>query len=198
MLFRRLHAAVSVYYSIGKDFMYYVATGDSVNMGYKMTPVFMKQNISRVNITGIEMDLDLDPLPWLTLFANYTYNHSVIGKFTPPDPALDKDLTGKYLTDVPSNKASAGATIKTKIINTNILYKFTGKRYINDMNEMDQYLLTNQYPSYQTVGIRVWHTFFRRLTTAVNFDNIFNARFIDDQLKQSPGRMISGEVTVSL
>ena len=198
MFFRKLHAAVSLFYSIGRDFMYYVSTGDSVNMGYKLTPVFMKENISKVEITGLEVDLSLDPWRWLSLFANYTFNHSVIRSFTPRDTAVDRDLNGKYLTDVPLHKASAGFTVTNKILNINFLWKYTGKRYINDLNEMDPYLLTDQYPSYQTFGLRFWHTFFKHLTTALNIDNIFDATYIDDQLRQSPGRMITAEIVVFL
>ena len=197
LLFKKLHLAASLYHSIGRDFMYYVSTGDSVNMGYKRTPVFMKQNISRVDITGFELDMDIDPVKWLSVFANYTFNHSVISSFTSNDTAADGDLNGKYLTDVPMNKASAGITIKNKIVNVNLLWKYTGERYINDVNELDPYLLTTKYPAYQTVGIKLWHQFFNHLTTALNFDNIFDARFIDDHPQQSPGRMFTLEVTAT-
>lgn len=198
LLFKKLHLAASLYHSIGRDFMYYVSTGDSVNMGYKRSPVFMKQNISRVDITGFEFDMDIEPLKWLSIFANYTFNHSVISSFTPVDKAIDGELNGKYLTDVPRNKASAGITIKNKVVNVNILWKYTGERYINDLNELDPYLLTTKYPAYQTFGIRLWHTFFKHLTTALNCDNIFDVRFIDDHLQQSPGRMFALEITATL
>jgi iron complex outermembrane receptor protein len=197
LLFKKLHIAASLYYSVGKNFMYYVSTGDSVNLGYKRTPVFMKQNISRVEITGFEFDADIEPVSWLSLFANYTFNHSVISSFHAADAAVDKDLNGKYLTDVPRNKASAGITIKNKIVNVNVLWKYTGKRYINDVNEIDPYLLTDQYPAYQTFGARLWHTFFKHYTTGLNIENIFNTIFIDDRLQQSPGRMITLEITAT-
>ncbi|MCX6267631.1 MAG: TonB-dependent receptor, partial [Bacteroidetes bacterium] len=152
LLFQKLHVAASLYYSIGKDFMYYVSTGDSVNMGYKLTPVFMKQNISKVEIMGLELDMDIQPVVWLSIFANYTFNHSVISSFKPANVMVDRDLNNKYLTDVPMHKASAGLTIKNRLANFNLLWKYTGKRYINDINEVDPYLLTAQYPAFQTFG----------------------------------------------
>ncbi|MCK9203737.1 MAG: TonB-dependent receptor, partial [Bacteroidales bacterium] len=90
-LFKKLHLAPSFYYSIGHDFMYYVSTGDSVNMGYKKAPVFQKQNISRVDIYGMEFDLDIEPVTWLSVFANYAYAHSTITRYIPADPAVDVD-----------------------------------------------------------------------------------------------------------
>jgi iron complex outermembrane receptor protein len=194
-IFRKLHAAPSIYYSLGSDFMYYVSTGDSVNMGYKLTPVLMRQNISRVGIFGFEVDADISPLRWLTLFANYTFNHSVINQYIPFDTTVDKDLEGKYLTDVPKHKAAAGVSIKTKPVNVNVLWKYTGARYINDENDTDPYLLTDRYPAYNTVDLRVWRTFFTRLTAGINIENIFDQIFIDDRLQQSPGRLITAEVT---
>lgn len=198
LLFNRVRVAGSVYYSLGKDFMYYVSTGDSVNMGFRKSPVFMKRNISRVDIIGAEADLETSPLPWLSFFANYTFNRSLIASFTPYDTAVDKDLTGKWLTDVPAHKLSAGLTIRHRILNAAIQWKFTGRRYINDENGIDPYLLTDRYPSYQTVGIRIWRTFFGKLTAAVNADNLLDVKFIDDRLQRSPGRMMNMELSFSI
>ncbi len=197
MVFKSVRASASAYYSTGKGFMYYLSTGDSVNMGYKRSPVFMKQNISRVTIAGLEIDLDAEPLPWLSLFVNYTFTRSVIGRFRPRDPAADADLTGKFLTDVPMHKASAGATLRHRILSANLLWKYTGRRYVNETNEPDPYLLYNRYPAFHTVSARLWHTFFHRMTVAVNADNIFNVIFIDDRLQHSPGRMITAEISVT-
>jgi len=196
-LFGSLRASLSAYYSTGTGFMYYISTGDSVNMGYKRSPVFIKENISRAEIMGLEADLDAEPFRWLSLFANYTYNHSVIARFQPRNPAVDADLTGKFLTDVPMHKASAGATVKTRMLNVHLLWKYTGRRYVNETNEPDPYLLYNRYPSFQTVSARVWRTFFGHLTVALNADNIFNVTFIDDRLQHSPGRMVTAEISAT-
>lgn len=196
VLFKKLHLAPSIYYSIGRDFMYNVSTGDSVNMGYKRAPVFMKQNISKVEILGCEVEIDINPFDWLSLTANYTYNHSVISHFVPYDSTVDKDLNGKFLTDVPTHKATAGATFTNKILNVNVLWKYIGSRWINDENEVDPYLLVAKYPAYSTFGLRIWHTFFKHLTAAVNIDNVFDEIYIDDRLQRSPGRMITGEITI--
>ncbi len=196
LLFEKIHLAPSVYYSMGRNFMYYVSTGDSVNMGYKLAPVFIKQNISSVDIAGFEVEADVAIFRWLDLSASYTFNHSVISHFTPYDTAVDKDLNGKFLTDVPANKAVATLKFTNKYVNVNLLWKFIGTRWINDENEVDPYLETAKYPAYQTAGLRCWHTFFNHLTVAVNIDNLFDVIYVDDRLQQSPGRMITAELTV--
>ena len=197
LLFKKLHLAPSIYYSIGHEFMYYVSTGDSVNMGYKIAPVFQKQNISQVDIYGIEIDLDIEPVRGLTLFVNWAFAHSVITKFTPANPEVDTNLTGKYLTDVPMNKVTAGITWKNKIISLNLLWKYVGSRWINDQNEPDPVLLISKFPAYNTFNLRAWHTFFKKMTVALNIDNLFDVIYVDDRLQQSPGRMINGEITFS-
>lgn len=197
LLFKKFHLAPSLYFSVGHDFMYYVSTGDSVNMGYKIIPVFQKQNISRVDIYGAEIDLDATPVKWLTIFANYSYAHSTITRFVPADPAADSNLTGKFLTDVPMHKITAGTTWKNRIVNLNVLWKFIGSRWINDQNIPDPVLLESKYPAYSTFNIRAWHTFFKHLVVALNVDNIFDVTYIDDKLQKSPGRMINAEVTVN-
>lgn len=196
-LFKKIQIAASIYYSIGHNFMYYVSTGDSVNMGYKIAPVFQKQNISRVDIYGAEIDLDYTPAAWLSLYANYSFAHSTISRFEATDSLVDKDLSGKFLTDVPMHKITAGITLKNKYCNANILWKYVGSRWINDENEPDPVLLISKFPSYNTLGAKIWHTFFNHLTIALNAENIFDVRYIDDHLQVSPGRMITAEISVT-
>ncbi len=197
LLFKKLHIAPSLYYAIGHDFMYYVSTGDSVNMGYKITPVFQKQNISRVDILGAELDLDIEPAKWLTLFANYAYAHSTITRFEPANPAIDSNLTGKFLTDVPMHKITAGATWKNRFVNLNLMWEYIGSRWINDQNSIDPVLQISKYPAYYTFNLRAWHTFFKHIVAALNIDNIFDVIYIDDRLQHNPGRMIKIEITVN-
>jgi iron complex outermembrane recepter protein len=196
LLWQKLHVAPSVYYSVGHDFMYYVSTGDSVNMGYKITPVFQKRNIGRVDIAGAEADLGFEPAPWLSFFANYTFSYSRIMKYTVNNPLVDVDLTGKSLTDVPMHKASAGVTWRNKIISCNLIWKYIGSRWINDENGPDPVLLISKYPPYNTVGLRAWHLFFNHLKLSATIDNIFDVQYVDDKLQRSPGRILSAELAV--
>jgi len=196
-LLKKIRLAGSTFFSIGHNFMYYVSTGDSINMGYKIAPVFQKRNISRVDIFGVEIDLDYSPINELMFYANYSFAYSKINRFEPTDTLVDKDLTGKFLTDVPMHKATAGITFKNKYCNANLLWKYVGSRWINDENEPDPVLLISKFPAYSTFSVKIWHTFFKWLTVALNADNIFDVRFIDDRLQRSPGRMITAEVSAS-
>jgi outer membrane receptor protein involved in Fe transport len=166
-------------------------------MGYKISPVFQKKNISRVDIIGAELDLDYNPVQWLSFYVNYSFSHSTITKFEATDTLVDKDLEGKFLTDVPMHKVTAGATFSNRYVSANLLFKYIGSRWINDQNEADPVLQISKYPAYSTFSMRLWHTFFKRMTVALNIDNIFNVLYIDDRLQESPGRIIMAEVSVT-
>ena len=194
-VFGMVRVSPSVYYSVGNDFMYFVNTGDSVNLGYKRDAILQKRNISRVDIAGAEIDLDAALLPKLTIFANYSFSVSKIAAFTRVDSAGGDDLMGKSLTDVPEHKASAGVSWRNDLVSTSILWKYTGRRWINNLNEPDPVLCISRYPDYSTFSLRCWHTFLHHITLAFTIDNIFNKIFIDYKLQQSPGRLFAIEVS---
>lgn len=60
-------------------------------------------NISKVDIHGIETELQWYPINALTLFANYTYNISKIDK-----DDNNANLEGSYLPNDPRHKFHAG------------------------------------------------------------------------------------------
>ena len=192
-LFKRLHLAASVYYSIGYDFMYLVATGDSVNMGYKIAPVLQTRNIGEVHLFGGELDAEYHFTNNISLTAGYTLSVSDIVKYGGPVVDSSNNLTGKSLVDVPVHKLTGGFSWNNKILSFNLLYKFVSSRWINDMNAPDPVLGVSKFPAYQTLSFRIWHTFFSKLTFALDVENLFDVRYIDSHYQQSPGRMIMAE-----
>lgn len=197
--FENLYTGFSLYYSNGHDFMYYVSTGDSVNMGYKIVPVLTKKNISRVGIYGFEIDASYDLTQKCDFFLNYTYTVGTIKKHAINDPEVDFDLTGKYLTDIPNHKLSGGITWLNRITDATLLYKFVGKRWINDLNVVDtEYLLTDRYASYSVFSIRLEKKVKKHLSFSLSIDNIFDEIFTDSNAQRSPGRFIIAGVKGNL
>ena len=193
--FTNLNLGLSAFYSIGHDFMYYVSTGDSVNMGYKITPIIRKENISRVNIYGFEASNEYTLGSRLLAYVNYTWNYSAITEYVMTDPKVDVDLEGKHLTDVPNHKVSAGIVYKYLGFTTNFNFKYIGKRWINDQNIIDdEYLFTDRYPAYSIFNFSLRKTFFNALEAGFSIDNIFNTIYIDNSTQRNPGRMIMGRV----
>lgn len=194
-LFKRLSLCSSVFYNLGKDFMYLSSTGDSVNMGYKIVPVLKMKNIGRVEIYGLECELKGDLTSNIRTFVNYTYTHAIVRENIINDPAVDFDLKGKYLTDVPDHKVSAGFSWNNRIVNTTVRYKYIGRQWINDLNIVDEeYLLTDRYPAYSVFSLRFERRIYKNLKAALNIENILNRKYTDSNAQQCPGRFI----TVSL
>ncbi len=149
-----LQITPSVYYSLGKDFMYYVTTGASVNQGFKVSPVFKCLNISKVEIYGFELGINYQFNNKISLFVNYAYSHSQIKEYQLLNPLTDLDITNKFLTDVPTHAVSLGCLWKNKIVNTSINAKYVGKKWVNDANiPDDKYGLDAQYPDYIIVDL---------------------------------------------
>jgi len=187
--FDRINFSNSLYYSVGKDFMYSVSTGDSVNYGFRIVPVNAMRNISKVEIYGAEFELNYHIANGLTSYISYTYNHSQIKDYIVSDPDVDPDLNGKYLTDIPNHKWSCGINWKNKFLNSNIAMKHIGEQWMNDQNIIDdEYLFTDKYPSYTIFNLKIEKEIFNQFSFALSIENLFNTYFINNRLQRNPGR----------
>ncbi len=177
-----------VFYSIGTDFQYFVATGDSVyTSGTNMKPVIKRQNVGRVDIAGVECKLSFQIRKNIQLVACYTYNNSRIASFA-ADSGSTKDLTGNYLIDVPKNLITGAFIWNNRIVNTTLTGKFNDKEWIDDEN-------TLQLNSYFNFDLKLQHTFYNKIGCALTVQDILNKRLIDSKGLLSPGRMIMFEVS---
>lgn len=190
----KINVGISAYYNIGKDFMYLLSTGDSVNMGYTIAPIYQIDNIGEVNIYGTELDLAYSATNNLNLFANYTYNQSVIKQFTVNPDGAGIDLTGKYLTNIPVHKFSSGFSWQNKFVNISSSIHYNGTRWIKDDNTVDEiYLHTDKYPDYYLVDAKLWKTY-KSFTASITFDNVFDVIYTNSRGFRNPGRMIIVEL----
>lgn len=187
---KKLNLGVSVYYNVGKDFMYLLSTGDSVNLGYTIAPIYQIDNIGEVNIYGTEVDIFYSLSDAVSIFSNYTYNISVIRDFVVNPNGAGFDLTGKFLTNIPAHKFSTGFTLKNRFVNFSSTLHYTGSRWINDDNSVDEiYLLTDKHPAYYIVDAKLWKSY-KSITASIVFDNIFNVIYTNRRGYRNPGRMI--------
>ena len=185
-LFKNLYTSFSTYYIQGKDFMSFLSTGDTVNLGYTLAPVFQSQNISKVEIIGFETNLQFDINKKIQVYANYTYNHSVIKEFV-PNSAADINLTGKFLTDIPMHKFASGAVFRNKIVNLSLSGKYVGSRWVKDDNTIDNvYLMSSKYPAYFIFDLKFWRTF-GDVNVSVSVENLFNNVYVNNKGYKSPG-----------
>jgi iron complex outermembrane receptor protein len=194
-LYPKINFSASVYYSIGQDFLYYVNTGDSIDMGFGDRPIYQPRNITGVNIFGLEAEVFYDIIPGLRLMANYAHAHSEISQYEPVDEAANSDLTGKYLVDVPAHMAAFTVTYTNRILNASLAGKYTGKRWVNDQNVYDEVVGSDQYPAYTTVDVKLWKEF-RNFYLNLTVQNIFDVKYYDSKGAVCPGRFTMLEAGV--
>lgn len=191
----RIMFSGSVFYSIGKDFIYYVNTGDSLDMGFGDRPVYMPENITGVDIFGLEIEFNYDIIPGLRLMLNYSHTHSQITDYEPREPGDQDGLSGKYLIDVPADMVSGTLSWMNRIVNASLAAKFSGKRWVNDQNVYDEIVGDDQYPAYTTVDAKVWKDF-RHFYLVLTAQNIFDVDYYDSKGAVCPGRFIIMEAGV--
>jgi iron complex outermembrane receptor protein len=187
--------SATTYFSLGHDFIYYVNTGDSIDMGFGDRPIYLPENITGVNIFGLELELYYDVIPGLRLMANYAHSHSEISEYNPAGQAGQTDLTGKYLIDVPADMASFTVTYTNRIVNVSLAAKYSGKRWVNDQNVYDDIVGAAQYPAYTTVDAKVWKDF-SNFFLSLNAQNIFDVDYYNSKGAVCPGRFVMIEAGV--
>lgn len=191
-----LRGAVSTYYSKGTDFLYYVSTGDSIDMGYGTRPIMIPTNISEVEIFGFEAEITASPFPFLTLFGNYAFASSKIVKYTPLTNYDPKSLDGKYLADVPKHSFSIGGYSQSKIVDVGLNLRYVGKMYVNDQNIYDDIVLSDQYPAAFTIDLKLSRDLFEYAKATLSIQNILDKKIYESKGSVGPGRFVVLEVGV--
>jgi iron complex outermembrane receptor protein len=177
---------LSGYYSIGSDFQYFVGTGDTVDVD---RAVVRRQNISKTEIYGFESSISYSPFEFLSLKANYTYNHSEIKEFDLSGYAGD-DLTGKIISENPPHQFYFGAFFTNKIVDINLVTNYVSGMWQDELN-------TLKLEPYATIDISLRKEL-NKFTFSIDAQNILDKRFIDKKGGLSPGRFIIGKIGFKL
>ncbi len=182
-LFEKLSISQSLFYSLGRDFQYFVASGDSVYTGGdNQKPVLQRQNISKVNVYGTEFSINLELSRSLICFGNYAYSHSVLHPDESKAPST-ATLKGKMLMEVPANQASVGVEWRYKWFMAGADYQYTGKLFADDDN-----LVVN--PARYEAGIRLSANYLEKAYLSLSIQDVFNHRYADTKGNISPGRFL--------
>lgn len=180
--FKNAQFKTAAYWSIGKDFQYFVETGDEVDG----QTVYMRENIAQVQILGAEFFFQYDFTNTLTFKANYAYNSSTIQDYDLEDYE-GTDLTGKQLIEIPWHQAFAGLFWRNKYVNTTLVANYIGEEYAEEQNVIiiDDYL---------TLDVRFSKTIKNNFFFALDIQNIFDKIYVDKKQRLSPGRFILVEL----
>jgi len=127
----KVKLGLTFYYNDIKDLIYSVKNSPNY---------YQRKNVAEAETKGIELELDSKLNKFLSIFFNYTYNHSQI-KRCKEKP----ELKGKWLMHSPFNKVSGGIIYKKDPLRVSLLASYVGKRFDDDDNEekLKSYLLLN-------------------------------------------------------
>jgi iron complex outermembrane receptor protein len=195
-ILHNLKSEASAFYSKGFDFQYYVTNGQTIDMGFGERPVFIRANISEVEIYGAEFSANFEINSSVSLFAGYAYASAKILDYTKIAANDTIDLSGKTMTDVPANIVTAGASWLNRILNASLTFRYTGSMYINDQNTWDELLQSDQYPAYTTVDLKFWRPVFSHYYLSFGIQNLFDVKIYDSKYNVGPGRFITGGIEV--
>jgi iron complex outermembrane recepter protein len=163
----------SVYYSLGNKFQYFVGTGDTVYNTSGAKAILKRENVSKVTVAGAEATLRIRPVDGLLFTVSYAYNHSVIKDFDTVK-FVAKDLSGKFLMEVPENRFTASANWKNPYFNAMVFCEYTGPMYTDDENLLQQ-------PSYYRLDAKISRVFAERYYLAFTVQNLTNTRYTDNK-----------------
>ena len=177
-----LKLSASLFYSLGKDFLYFVPTGRTL-LG---RPLYRRENVGKVEIYGGEFDAHYSITRAISLFANYTYHHSKIKSF-PRRPELE----GEDLTNNPGHQVKAGISWLNPYLNASAFYHYKGSWFVYT-NEVTQ--TTKKISEYHTVDLKLWREILKNLSGTLSIQNVFDKRTMESDTDLSPGRFIWGEI----
>lgn len=192
--FMWLKVSASAFYSKGTDFLYYVSTGQSIDMGFGPRPIMVRSNISEVDIWGFETDFSASPLRNLNLFGNYAFASSKITGYKPISVTDTNNLTGNFLTDVPMHSFALGAMLQYSIFNGGITGRYTGEMYVNDQNSYDDIVLSDTYPAVFTIDLKISAKVLKFGFISISVQNILDKKIYESKGAVGPGRFIVFEI----
>ena len=184
---QRLTLKPSLYYAIGRDFNYFVNTGDSLMAGNKLKPILKRQNVAGVNIYGFQLYVTLDLPSNLYLVMNYSHNTGKISRFK-REAAGTADLSGKYLVESSPNVLYSSLRWDSKWVNLRLGFQYQDASWFDDEN-------TSRNPSYYLFDIKAWRQLGQGWAASAGIQNLLNNEFLDNQGTLGLPRYLSLELS---
>jgi len=161
-----LWGRLTFYQSFAEDYIGDRLIGTGTFAGGKTRYEYQLDNISKVDIYGIETEMEWDALPVLTLFANYTYNISEIKK-----DENNADMEGNYVPNSPRHKVHFGFRYQNpKIVNVSVIGNYYADIYFDNENTLKE-------SGYFTMDATISRKFFDRVTAYMNAENLLDEEY---------------------
>lgn len=180
----RLSLSPSLYYARGRDFLYYVATGEKM---WGKIDLFKRENVSRVNMKGVEVDWDYLPVNGLKINLNYSYNDPRVKDF-----GKKSELNGKVLTYAPRNQVKGYVLWTGGVVDVMFRGRYKSRQYTAEDN-------TASIAGFAVWDVQVSRWFLRnRLYVGADIINLFNNRHMNTRNYVSAGRLVNLKLAIHI
>ncbi len=177
---RRWKIAPTVFYSRGRDFLYYVDSGEKL---WGTRTIWRRENVGEVTVAGLELEAACRINDAWQVFSAYTYNHTEIRQFN-ERPELERN----QLTYTPPNRATLGIKYNLPVWGFSIQGIYKDRQFADDAN-------TERIDSYLTADAAVW---FRHHRTASEIrltgQNLLNEEYLENATTKGPGATVKLEL----
>ncbi len=183
---------ITFYQAAAKDYIGDRLTGTEPISGGRTRYYYELDNISEVDIYGLESELHWQALKNLSLFGNYTYNVSKVAK-----DEENPDLEGNYLPNQPKHQVHLGLNYQNpNLIDINLLTNYYRGIYFDGENNLET-------GGYWTVDLALSRKVMDRMQVFVQAENILDKEY-PIFLRQgrpddiAPGRIVMAGIKVDL
>lgn len=183
-LYPRLSLSPSFYYAKGRDFLYYVATGEKM---WGKRDIYRRENVSKVEVKGVEADLDYLPVNGLKINLNYSYNAPRVKDF-----GEKPELNDKVLTYAPKNQVKGYILWTGGILDVMLRGRYKSRQYTSEDN-------STTISGYTIWDAQVSKWFCRhRLYAGAEIINVFNNRHMNTKDYMSAGRLMNVKLALNI
>ncbi|MFA6315831.1 MAG: TonB-dependent receptor [Elusimicrobiota bacterium] len=177
-----LRVSPSLFFTQGRDFIYSVNTGRTVNIS-GIKPIYQRQNVARVDIYGAELDARVAPVERVSFSAAVSAHQSRIRRFS-----SNAALEGRTLANTPAHAATLSAEWAHPWLGMSLWWAYKDKQYQDDAN----YLTS---PSHSLLSVRLWKDFGPHLQASFVAENLGDVRYQESPSELSPGISVKGSLS---
>lgn len=171
-------------YSIGRNYMAYLHTGESVFGGRR--PVVQLSNISEVISRKGNLSLRRRFFDKYTLYANYSFTDARINSFEDRP-----ELVGNQLIYTPVHGLNSGMEARTRFLNFGLAAHYRSEQFTNDEN-------TESIDAHTTVDLSATKDFGQHFRLELSAQNVFDRRYLVYYTQLSLGRFLSAKVVYKI
>lgn len=174
----------TIYYGIGRDFLYYIPTGEKM---YGKRDIFIRKNISKVRLYGAESGITYENGTSLYMNLNFTY---AVSKIVEADGL--EHLRGKQLTYSPKYVIKFNTIWSGRVGEASFKASYKSKQYCSEDNtqSVDGFVMCD-------LSLAKW-LMHKRLYLKGEVLNLFDRRVTNSPDYLAPGRMFNLKLALSI